>query len=86
MEFCENGNLKNWIEENHKIIEKIEIIKDFFNGLSFLHQNNIIHFDLKLENILLSRKTVKIAHLGSSLNFKVLLSVSKKGKFPYIKI
>ncbi|ODV85409.1 hypothetical protein CANARDRAFT_187393, partial [[Candida] arabinofermentans NRRL YB-2248] len=50
--------------------------RDIFSGLSYIHQQGIIHCDLKPENLMLShvdsKFTVKIIDFGSSCRFKEL--------------
>jgi calcium-dependent protein kinase len=52
-EFCEEGELyekiKNKFTEEHAAF----IFYQVFSGINYLHRNNIIHRDLKLENILI---------------------------------
>ena len=57
MELAEGGSLKNLLKSNNNLsIEfKIEMIEGVAEGLRFLHQHNIIHGDLKSENILLDK-------------------------------
>ncbi|KAM3143548.1 hypothetical protein pb186bvf_004310 [Paramecium bursaria] len=72
MEYMEGGSLDQYVE-NNDVTEAYcrEIMKDIFNGLSYLHQFNIIHRDLKMENILLSKEGVaKIADFGLSIIFE----------------
>ena len=61
LEFCNGGNLfeyKIWYEKNKKcelnelLIQKI--LRQLIIGLEYMHQNNSIHRDIKLENILLN--------------------------------
>ena len=67
LEYCDGGDLYKYIKKNGKISEMHT--KYFFikigKGLYFLHQNNLIHRDLKPQNILLtSNSEVKIADFG----------------------
>ncbi len=72
MDLCEGGDLLNLTQEHaeKKILIKEDLIWRFFCqmclGLSYLHSNNIIHSDLALHNLLLSRdkKDIKIGGLG----------------------
>ena len=62
MEYCEGQNLRDYINENIKnntlIEEKIlyKIIKQICLGIKEIHDKNIIHRDLKSENIFISEK------------------------------
>jgi len=49
------------------ILQKIQIILEILKGIDFLHSKNIIHLDLKSENILLDENLkVKICDFGIS--------------------
>jgi serine/threonine protein kinase len=51
------------------------IIFQIVNGLRFIHSNNIIHRDIKLENIIYNPKqnTCKIIDFGISYNQNMLI-------------
>ncbi|MEM0354027.1 MAG: protein kinase [Thermoplasmata archaeon] len=49
---------------NHE--QKIDYLLQIAHGLRYLHYNNIIHLDLKLDNIMIDRKLVKIIDFGSA--------------------
>ncbi|XBI24484.1 hypothetical protein VPH35_049581 [Triticum aestivum] len=75
-EYLPHGNLqKNLLEvSNVKYVmdwdTRFKIIKGICQGLAFLHNTNIVHMDLKHENILLDGKmTPKIADFGLSRLF-----------------
>ena len=74
-EYCNGGNLseyaKDYIKENKKPINEFfiqKIIKQLVSGIESLHSKNIIHRNIKLENIL--------------LNFDNYLNIAKNGKLP----
>lgn len=71
LQFYEDGNLEQFLKKSQLSQEdKRLIIGGILNGISFLHENNIIHRDLKAENILMSREdgvwTPKITDFGLS--------------------
>lgn len=86
-EFCQQGDLMNIIKASDRkelqSIIKTDISSDdvlrrisceIMNGLFFLHQNNIVHNDLKPSNILISRDgTAKLADFGVSQTRRVRL-------------
>ncbi|RWS30259.1 eukaryotic translation initiation factor 2-alpha kinase 1-like protein [Leptotrombidium deliense] len=80
MELCEK-NLRTWIDERNVVLlkshtekdnvidldETMKIFRDILNGVAFIHENNLIHRDIKPQNILFSFDgTVKIADFGLS--------------------
>ena len=55
LEFADGGDLKNYINRNYPLEEEelVDIFKQACEGLHCLHTNNIIHRDIKCENILM---------------------------------
>lgn len=71
LKFYEYGNLEQFLKrEEIEIQDKQLIVQGILNGISFLHQNNIIHRDIKAQNILMNREdgvwTPKITDFGLS--------------------
>eukprot|EP01120_Amphizonella_sp_Union-15-10_P013551 TRINITY_DN6294_c0_g1_i2.p1 TRINITY_DN6294_c0_g1~~TRINITY_DN6294_c0_g1_i2.p1 ORF type:complete len:222 (-),score=37.78 TRINITY_DN6294_c0_g1_i2:15-680(-) len=74
MDLMEGGELYDEIVRRKKFTEKdcSTVMKQIFLGLSYLHENNIVHRDLKLENLLIKGKDtqaplfIKIADFGLS--------------------
>ena len=75
MEYCHLGDLDSYIEKYYydrtlKLYHVPEgvvrkILEQLFNGIRKMRENNIVHRDLKLANILVSKDfTVKIADFG----------------------
>lgn len=65
MEYAENGDLLTRISETPL---DLSTVRDYFGQLCaavhFLHSRNIIHGDIKLENILLTEGGVKLSDFG----------------------
>lgn len=69
MEYCKNGTLRDRLEKMEKFDElrASRYARQTARALLYLHENNITHRDLKLENILLDGNgVVKIADFGWS--------------------
>ena len=78
LEFIEGQDLekmrKKFSEKNQKIDEReiLFIFKGIVNGLDYLHENNILHRDIALDNIMYDNKNgiIKITDFGISAYFQ----------------
>ncbi|XP_056391742.1 serine/threonine-protein kinase 17B isoform X2 [Hyla sarda] len=74
LEYAAGGEIFNLCapDRNDNISERqiITLLRQIIEGVKFLHENNIVHLDLKLQNILLSRLeppgNIKIVDFGMS--------------------
>ena len=69
MEYCEGGELFNYIVKNQKLSdeETAFFFYQIINGVEYLHSKNIVHRDLKPENLLLCEGNIlKIIDFGLS--------------------
>ena len=71
MEFCSGGSLKNLVKERGRLSEKDAhtIFTQLVAGVEYFHKWQVIHWDLKLDNIVLSDKDslrIKIVDFGIS--------------------
>ena len=89
MEFAAKGTLTDYLRNNGSMTE--EIAKPFFkqilDGIHELHRINIAHRDIKLENILLSKKSnPMISDFGYAIEVdpKNPLSTQFCGTLPYL--
>ncbi|OMJ29542.1 Fatty acyl-CoA synthetase and RNA processing-associated kinase 1 [Smittium culicis] len=72
LEYASGGELFEYIMKNQYLrdSEAKRIFSQLILAVSFLHENEIVHRDLKLENILLdSKKNVKITDFGFANHF-----------------
>jgi NUAK family SNF1-like kinase len=69
MELCPGGDLLNYVRKRRKLNEKYAkfVFKQIMEGMAYLHQNGVVHRDIKLDNILLDgHGNIKIADFGVS--------------------
>lgn len=66
MEYCDGGDLANYINQKGALegAEAIRMIKGIVSAVSFLYDHNILHRDIKPQNILLSKGNPKLADFG----------------------
>lgn len=58
LELCHNGELQQYLKKNQEILSEIEassIMKQVVEGVRYLHSHNILHRDMSLSNLLITR-------------------------------
>ena len=73
MEYINGGNLFSFVKKRRKISEKISkyLFRQIILGLNHIHSHNIVHRDIKLENILIDFKNnIKICDFGIGIILK----------------
>ena len=62
MEYCKDGDLYDELKAIGKFDEENsgKIMGQLFSGISYIHRKNVIHRDIKLDNILISEKSKEI--------------------------
>lgn len=74
LEFAENGSLMSTLKAFGAFPEKLvaSFCIKILSGLEYLHQNQVVHCDLKAANILTTKTgDVKLTDFGVSLNLKI---------------
>ena len=90
IEFCAHGNLSNIIQNPIKISPSEDLMiglgycKQLIKGLQILHDNNIIHGNLKPHSVLVHYDILKISDYGM-LNLEKLSIEGTKKKFSIYK-
>src|SRR5581483_1218948 len=80
--FCEEGTLLSYVQKKgssfkpEDLVELLQIFEDILVGLQAMHAKQLVHGDLKLENILLTRDKdgrlrARITDFGLTLDLKL---------------
>lgn len=79
MEYVVGGSMRSYIQSNGNLTNKYaeKCLYHILLGLKYLHDENIIHRDLKAANVLKATDgTIKIADFGASKRFDTLRSIT----------
>ena len=75
-EFCQLGSLRKFMKTNAMVDQlKVRFCEDIAKGMEYLHENDILHRDLKTDNVLVYSKnpndpvTAKVTDFGTSRSF-----------------
>jgi serine/threonine protein kinase len=69
-EYCNQLDLEKWMKQQHSLEEHKEIMIQIIKGFQYLHHHNILHRDIKPQNILLHNGVIKICDFGFSIIIK----------------
>ncbi|PIN08645.1 Tyrosine kinase [Handroanthus impetiginosus] len=92
-EYMVNGSLRNALQKNERNLDKCKrllIGMDVAFGMEYLHGKNIVHFDLKSDNLLVNlrdphRPICKVGDLGlSKVKCHTLISGGVRGTLPWM--
>ncbi|CAL9118841.1 unnamed protein product [Musa acuminata var. zebrina] len=92
-EYMVNGSLRRALHKNDKAFDRrkrLLIAMDVAFGMEYLHAKNIVHFDLKSDNLLVNlrdpqRPICKVGDLGlSKVKCKTLISGGMRGTLPWM--
>lgn len=92
-EYMVNGSLRNACQKNGRNLDKrkrLMIAMDVAFGMEYLHGKNIVHFDLKSDNLLVNlrdphRPICKVGDLGlSKVKCQTLISGGVRGTLPWM--
>ncbi|KAI0794041.1 Pkinase-domain-containing protein [Fomes fomentarius] len=75
LEYAENGSLGQTLKAFGKLNERLvaNYVVKILEGLHYLHQNDVVHCDLKAANILTTKNgNVKLSDFGVSLNLRAM--------------
>ena len=84
-EFAEKGDLVQYFKNNMLFEEPNlkKFFKSIMEGIQYIHKNNVIHRDLKLDNILLDKNiNPKLCDFGISSEYKPGVAINDTGGTP----
>ena len=87
MEFIDGGSLSDYVISKGRLSEKeaLKIIMPILEAVNFVHQNRLLHLDIKPENIMLERQndgqfTPILIDFGITLHFDQSGTITKTSK------
>lgn len=90
MEYFANGSLQSVIRnESFELpwLVRLNMAIDIAKSMLYLHQNNILHRDLKSANVMVNEdKRVKLADFGESTETMSGKLTSQAGTWPYMAV
>merc|ERR1719461_869195 len=84
-EYYEHGTLADFAKDNPRFnyLQILETLEQLCDGLQFVHSKNVIHMDLKPQNIMISSEFVfKIGDFGVSIDCNINPNETSSAKKP----
>ena len=84
LEYASRGDLMQLLQERGKLPESEAkwLFRDVVEGVVYMHKQEILHRDLKLDNILLAEKSAKICDFGISVRVEKGVFIREKSGTP----
>ena len=70
LEYCNGGDLQTYIKKKYTKYDSL-FLKEILGALEYIYKNNILHRDIKPQNILIHNHTVKISDFGFAKSFEL---------------
>ncbi|KAH7277634.1 hypothetical protein KP509_39G060100 [Ceratopteris richardii] len=92
-EYMVNGSLKQALQTKDRLLDRrkrLIIAMDAAFGMEYLHKKNVVHFDLKCENLLVNLRDIhrpicKVGDLGlSKVKQQTMISGGVRGTLPWM--
>lgn len=79
MEYCDGGDLSNFIKKRHKLQENVcrKFLQQLALALRYLRGHNVCHMDLKPQNLLLIKKPILTLKVGGAFRKKLMIKNQK---------
>lgn len=93
LEYMEGGSLFDLLSSDEENISSCKLIQGICNGMEYLHNNSVLHLDLKSSNIILNKRKdqAKITDFGiskistlTSMNSSNIRTKSARGTFRWM--